>query len=122
MTDETPKPAPETQKKETEEHPLSLLLFAPLRGEGAATTILWGLAGICIGLAIMGFFVKPGYHFPAESIPVFYGLFGGAAFTLAVLSGWPLGKWLRRPEGFYETIRKPKEADDSTAGEAKPDA
>lgn len=123
MTDrpETGKPAPENPKKETEEHPLSLLLFAPLRGEAAATTILWGLAGVCIGLAIMGFFVKPGYHFPAESIPVFYGVFGAAAFTLAVLSGWPLGKWLRRPEDFYQSIRKPKDTGEKT-GEAKHDA
>jgi hypothetical protein len=36
------------------------------------------------------------------SVPGFYGVFGFAAFGLAVLSGWPLGHALRRPEDYYE--------------------
>ncbi len=121
----TPEPQDETRDQKppemSDEHPLSLILFAPLRGEGGQSTILWGLAGICIGLAVMGFFVEPGHHFPLESVPLFYGLFGFLAFAAAVLSGWPLGKWLRRREDFYTAIRKPQE-DDAKAGEAAPDA
>lgn len=119
MTDETNTPQtepPPRQEEMSNEHPLSLLLFAPLRTEGGQRMIFWGLAIVCLGLAVMGFFVKPGYHFPLESIPLFYGVFGFAAFAGAVLSGWPLGKWLRRPENFY--TRK----QDDDAGEAGPDA
>lgn len=31
----------------------------------------------------------------------FYGLFGFIAFSFAVLSGWPLGSWLRRRSSYY---------------------
>ncbi len=127
MTSETPTPPKKEAGKtsasdSSNEHPLSALLFAPLRGEGAQTTILWGLAGVCIGLAIMGFFIEPGHHFPLEAVPVFYGLFGAAAFSAAVLSGWPLGKWLRRPEGFYTSKSANKPETEDTAGEAGSDA
>jgi hypothetical protein len=36
-------------------------------------------------------------------MPGFYALFGFLAFGVAVLSGWPLGKLLRRREDYYET-------------------
>ena len=31
----------------------------------------------------------------------FYAIWGFAAFAIAVLSGWPLGKLLRRDEDYY---------------------
>lgn len=117
----TDQPSPIPTSEMSDEHPLSLLLFAPLRGEGGRTIILWGLAGLCIALAILGFIVEPGHHFPLESVPLFYGVFGFLAFAGAVLSGWPLGKWLRRPEGFYEARAKSKETT-GKAGEAATDA
>ena len=39
-------------------------------------------------------------------MPGFQGVFGFLAFGLAVLSGWPLGKMLRRPEDYYDTAKR----------------
>lgn len=118
MTDETPQT--QQPRLETEEHPLSLVLFAPLRG--AATTILWLLVIASIALAAAGFFVKPGYHFPIESVPVIYGAIGAVAVGIAILISGPLGKLLRRPETFYADIRQSAAERRDKAGEAEPDA
>ena len=36
-------------------------------------------------------------------MPGFFGIFGFLAFGIAVLSGWPFGKLMRRPEDYYDT-------------------
>ncbi len=120
MTGETPKAAPRTPR-EGEEHPLSLVLFAPLRS--AQTPILWGLVIAAIAVAAAGFFVKPGYYFPLESIPVSYGAIGAAAVAITILLSIPLAKLLGRPEIFYEDSNKTaQQHDEAKAGEATPDA
>lgn len=84
------------------EHPLSVLIFAPLRTKAGATFILVLLALACFGLAATDVILPKEAHGELEAIPVFYGVFGFLAFGLAVLSGWPLGRLLRRDEDFYE--------------------
>ena len=62
--------------------------------------VLAALGAVLIGLEVVF------SHRPVTSIvtvPGFFGIFGFAAFAIAVLSGWPLGKLLRRPEDYYET-------------------
>ena len=123
MTDETPKATPQ-QPRESEEHPLSLVLFAPLRG--AQTPILWGLILAAIAVAAAGFFVKPGYYFPLESIPVIYGAIGAAAVAITILISIPVARFLARPETFYEDLSEERlqnrQPDQAKAGEAKPGA
>ncbi|MEZ5939559.1 MAG: hypothetical protein R3C52_15275 [Hyphomonadaceae bacterium] len=99
------------------EHPLSVLLFAPLRTPQGHRAIVIGLSAICALLVILGFVVPLIAHNELERIPAFYAAFGFAAFALAVLSGWPLGRLLRRPEGFYETIARRKPAKERDDGE-----
>jgi hypothetical protein len=73
------------------EHPLSILLFSWMRGKifpRVFDVLLWQLA-------------KPAKDVTA--MPGFYAGFGFLAFAFAVLSGWPLGKLLRRPESYYDT-------------------
>jgi len=37
------------------------------------------------------------------NMPGFFGIAGFAGFGIAVLSGWPLGRLMRRPEDYYDT-------------------
>jgi hypothetical protein len=93
---ETPKPG------EVGEHPLSVLLFSWMRTKLFKRVMLIGLG--VLGLVLVGLEVALAYK-PIKDIttvPGFYGVFGFLAFGLAVLSGWPLGKLLRRPEDYYE--------------------
>lgn len=85
------------------EHPLSVLLFSWMRGKLflRVFAIVLGVIGVAsIGLEAWL------SHKPIKDIthaPGFYAAFGFVAFAGAVLSGWPLGKWLRRNEDYYET-------------------
>lgn len=94
---------PETQLGEPGEHPMSVLLFSWMRGKMFLRmfAIVLGVVGLAsIGLE---FWLS---HKPIKdltSTPGFYAMFGFIAFAVAVLSGWPLGRLLRRPEDYYET-------------------
>ena len=51
-----------------------------------------------------------------SEFPMFYGLYGFAAFSFVVVCGWPLGALLRRSEDYYGDEVEP--AGDQTGGEA----
>ncbi len=94
---------PEAPLGEPGEHPLSVLLFSWMRGKMFLRVFAIALG--LVGLASIGleFWLS---HKPIKdvtSMPGFYAGFGFIAFALAVLSGWPLGKLLRRREDYYET-------------------
>lgn len=95
-----PVPAP---LGEPGEHPLSILLFSWMRGKMfvRGLAIVLGVIGIAaVGLEVL-FAYKPIRDI--TGVPGFYAVFGFIAFGGAVLSGWPLGKLLRRREDYYET-------------------
>jgi len=84
------------------EHPLSVLLFSWMRTRLFANVFTWGLG--VIGVALVGLEIWLAFR-PIKDVtyvPGFQGVFGFLAFGLAVLSGWPLGKMLRRPEDYYD--------------------
>jgi hypothetical protein len=84
------------------EHPLSVLLFSWMRTRLFAKVFTWGLG--VIGVALIGLEIWL-YLRPIKDvtyIPGFQGVFGFVAFGFAVLSGWPLGRMLRRPEDYYD--------------------
>jgi hypothetical protein len=85
------------------EHPLSVLLFSWMRGKMFAR-VFAALLGV-VGVASIGLEIWLSYKPVTDitSMPGFYALFGFLAFAGAVLSGWPLGKLLRRREDYYET-------------------
>lgn len=94
---------PEAPVGEPGEHPLSVLLFSWMRGKMFVRVLAIMLA--VIGVASIGLEAWLSYT-PVKgitSMPGFYAGFGFIAFALAVLSGWPLGKLLRRGEDYYET-------------------
>ena len=85
------------------EHPLSVLLFSWMRGKAFVRVLAVVL--VLAGLGSIGLEVWLSYK-PVKditSMPGFYALFGFLAFGGAVLSGWPLGKLLRRREDYYDT-------------------
>ncbi len=93
----------ETPLGEQGEHPLSVLLFSWMRGKMFVRALAIGLA--IVGVASIGLEVWLSYK-PIKditSMPGFYAGFGFISFAGAVLSGWPLGRLLRRREDYYET-------------------
>lgn len=96
-----PEPHGPPQLGEPGEHPLSVLLFSWMRTALFFRVLMALLAGLGAFLIASEFvMVRPpqGHTFPG-----FYGIFGFLAFGLAVLSGWPLGRAMRRPEDYYDT-------------------
>jgi hypothetical protein len=82
--------------------PIADALFGWTRAAGAGRRVMWALLAVGLLLVASDFvFLRRGY-FPLETIPGFHALFGFLAFSAAVLCGWPLGRWLRRPEAFYD--------------------
>jgi len=85
------------------EHPLSVLLFSWMRSKlffRIAMALLAALGAVLIALeiALSGKAVTS-----LANMPGFFGIVGFVGFGIAVLSGWPFGKLLRRPEDYYDT-------------------
>lgn len=91
------------QLGEAGEHPLSILLFAWMRSALFFRMLMAVLAGAgALLVAIEVVFMRRAYA-SLDAIPGFFAVFGFVAFGFAVLSGWPLGRLLRRPEDYYDT-------------------
>jgi hypothetical protein len=101
---EEPEVTPDIASPEiaSDEHPLSLLLFSWMRGRDFDRFILACVAALCAVLAVLDLLVPRQAINALDALPVFFGVFGLVAFGLAVLSGWPLGRLLRRPETYYD--------------------
>lgn len=82
-------------------HPLSKLLFGWVGSPRTPLLLLILVVTICIGLILVDFAVNRHEYLDFANANGFYALWGFAAFALAVLSGWPLGKLLRRDEDYY---------------------
>lgn len=91
------------QLGEPGEHPLSVFLFSWMRSKmffRVLMALLGATGALLIALEVV-LSNKP--IVSVQNIPGFFGVFGFVAFSLAVLSGWPLGRLLRRPEDYYDT-------------------
>ena len=99
--DVAPKEKP--QLGEPGEHPLSVLLFSWMRGKLFFRLLMAGLSALGAVLIALEVVLS---HRPVTSLmnmPGFFGIFGFLAFGIAVLSGWPFGKLMRRPEDYSDT-------------------
>jgi len=95
-------------------HPISDFLFGWTRAPSGRRIVALALL-IAGGLLLAAdVFLPRKSYFETEGVPGFYALFGFVSFCAAVLSGWPLGRWLRRAEGYYERPeeRSAREAED----------
>ncbi len=82
-------------------HPMARLLFGWVEAKRTPMILLFSVL-LLSAILIM---VDPLLHRHDEAeiahITGFYGIWGFGSFALAVLSGWPLGKLLRRSEDYY---------------------
>lgn len=96
------KPEPETQLPGDETmHPMSRLLFGWVSSPRTPLILLVLVIVICLGLVLIDLSVNRHEYLDFANANGFYALWGFGAFALAVLSGWPLGKLLRRDEDYY---------------------
>ena len=105
---EAPKPSDENM------HPMSKLLFGWVGSPRTPLILLILVIVICAGLVVFDLTVNRHEYLDFANANGFYALWGFAAFALAVLSGWPLGKLLRRDEDYYgeaETTPQDVESD-----------
>ena len=103
---ETPLPGDETM------HPMSRLLFGWVSSPRVPILILIVVVTTCIGLLLLDFGLERHEKVEMANANGFYALWGFAAFGLAVLSGWPLGRLLRRDEDYYgEADTKPDDVE-----------
>ncbi len=91
------------QLGEPGEHPLSVLLFSWMRSRfffRVAMALLAALGAVLVALET----VLSGKNVTSlANMPGFFGIVGFVGCGIVVLSGWPLGKLLRRPEDYYDT-------------------
>ena len=91
MTEQTTSSSEESEEIEPENE-LATRLFGWVEAKYTSLAILVGL--VLLSLILMAVDWEKGGGF--------YGYFGFAAFSFAVLSGWPLGSWLRRDTNYYD--------------------
>ena len=82
-------------------HPMSKLLFGWIGSPRTPLIVLLLVILICAGLVVFDLSVNRHEYVDMANANGFYAIWGFAAFALAVLSGWPLGKLLRRDEDYY---------------------
>lgn len=85
------------------EHPLSVLLFSWMRSKLFFRLCMAFVAALGVFLIALEAALSGRPITSVTNVPGFFGIFGFVAFVIAVLSGWPLGKLLRRPEDYYDT-------------------
>lgn len=109
------KPESEVPKPNDDDmHPMSKLLFGWVGSPRTPLIFLILVILISIGLVLFDLTVDRHEYLDFANANGFYAIWGFAAFALAVLSGWPLGKLLRRDEDYYgeaETTPQDVESD-----------
>ena len=94
--------APATPRLDDGEmHPMARFLFGWVSAKPTAAIFLWGTIAICAGLVLADLAVHRHEYLHFAEFNGFSGIWGFGAFALAVLSGWPLGRMLRRGEDYY---------------------
>ena len=96
-------------------HPMSKPLFGWVGSARTPLFLLVAVIVICVGLVVIDLAVNRHEYLDIANANGFYALWGFAAFALAVLSGWPLGKLLRRDEDYYgEADTKPHDVENNS--------
>jgi len=91
----------EPKPNDDDMHPMSKLLFGWVGSPRTPFIVLLLVVLICAGLVVFDLSHNRHEYLDFANANGFYAIWGFAAFALAVLSGWPLGKLLRRDEDYY---------------------
>lgn len=89
------------QPNDDDMHPMSRLLFGWVSSPRTPMILLILTLVIAFILVLVDFAINRHEYLDFANANGFYAIWGFAAFALAVLSGWPLGKLLRRDEDYY---------------------
>ncbi len=89
------------QGRDDQIHPLSKFLFGWVEAPKTPLLLLILVITICGGLVAFDLILDRHEYIHLADITGFYAMWGFGGFALAVLSGWPLGKLLRRDEDYY---------------------
>ena len=89
------------QPNDDDMHPMSRLLFGWVSSPRTPMILLVLTLMIALVLVLVDFAINRHEYLDFANANGFYAIWGFAAFALAVLSGWPLGKLLRRDEDYY---------------------
>jgi len=109
----TPEPETSVSSGPDDIHPVSKVLFGWVEHKRTPAILLGGVIFIAVALTLIDVFLNRHDYFHFSEATGFYGLWGFGAFSLAVLSGWPLGKLLRRDEDYYgEADTTPQDVED----------
>lgn len=102
MSEDEHKTDPQTHASGDDDmHPISRALFGWVGIPGIGKILFWAMAAVSAVLIVLDLVIERHSHFGIEGMTGFYGLVGFAAFTFVVLTGWPLGRFLRRDENYY---------------------
>lgn len=96
-----PEPDEPIKPSNADMHPLSKLLFGWVDSPRTPLFLLILVIVISVGLVLIDLGIDRHEYIDLANANGFYAIWGFAAFGLAVLSGWPLGKLLRRDEDYY---------------------
>ena len=98
-----PNAAPESpgEANASEENPLAQILFGWVEARRTPALLFWGMLILSAGLIFADLSVDRHEYVGASETTGYYGVWGFISFSLAVLSGWPLGRLLRRGEDYY---------------------
>ena len=107
MCDPNSTAKPDTETPDDDLTPMAKALFGWVSWKGTKPLFLWGLAALSAGLILADLIVHRHEKLLIAETFGFYGFFGFAAFSFAVLTGWPLGSLLRRDENYYDDLDEP---------------
>jgi hypothetical protein len=104
-------------------HPMSKVFFGWVSHKHTGRILFWLFAALSLGLVLLDLVVPRHEKIALAGSVGFYGLWGFAAFSFAVLSGWPLGHMLRRSEDYYgDPGGPPPDVDPNRPGAEEGDA
>ena len=101
--------------------PLAKLMFGWTSAKWAPGLMFILIGGLSLGVLLADFVIDRHAYEPVKFtlMPMFYGIYGFAAFFFVVLCGWPLGRMLRRDENFYGDLEGQEAAEPSISSDEK---
>lgn len=94
-------PGPEHRPDQTNIHPVGKLLFGWTDSPRTPFVLLLIVIVLVGGMTLVDVLHQRHEYVEEANMTGFYALWGFGAFAIAVLSGWPLARLLRRSEDYY---------------------
>lgn len=96
-----PEAPPPRMPGESDMHPAARVMFGWVSAKWLPNLLLLIVALVSLALVLIDLRVERQEFFGMADATGFYALWGFGSFALAVLSGWPLARLLRREADYY---------------------